>query len=207
MMAPTPLKQTPSQTVGPYFAYGLTPEQYRYDFPSLFSERLAEPHCAGQHILITGQVFDGQGAPVADALLEFLQADANGAYVRDAATARQTGFKGFARIGTGGTGSTGTAAEMHYLLHTIKPGRISANDAPHIDLIVLMRGLLLHAYTRLYFDDDAANIGDELLASVPEARRASLLARLQPSDSTHGLPLYRFDIHMQGPHETVFFDL
>lgn len=195
----TTLKQTPSQTVGPYFAYGLCPQQYNYDLKSLFTPVLAEPEVPGTHISIVGNVYDGEGKAISDAMIEFVQADASGRYVENAAQARESGFRGFARCGTG------TDAQARFVIETVKPGAVEPGSAPYIDVIVLMRGMLVHAFTRLYFDDEAAaNAADPVLAQVPEARRETLVAKRLAGISSH---VYRFDIHMQGPKETVFFDL
>lgn len=194
----TLLKQTPSQTVGPFFAYGLTPEQYQYDMRSAFTPVIAEERVPGEHILLAGQVLDGAGKPVQDALLELFQADAAGLHAESVQQIAATGFTGFGRVGTG------TDARQRYVVHTVKPGA-SAGQAPHIEVILTMRGMLNHLYTRIYFDDEAAaNAGDPLLQSVPEARRATLLAR---REAANGCVVYHFDIHMQGDRETVFFDV
>ena len=193
-------KQTPSQTVGPFFAYGLTPEQYGYDMASLAGPRLAGEGVAGERITIEGRVLDGEGAPIEDALIEIWQADASGRYA-DAEDLRASNqaFTGFGRCGTG------TDPDKRFRFESIKPGPVDAEQAPHITLVVFMRGLLSHAYTRLYFADEAeANARDPVLASVPAERRDTLIA--QREDRAEG-PLYRFDIHMQGARETVFFDL
>ncbi|WP_394777600.1 protocatechuate 3,4-dioxygenase subunit alpha [Undibacterium sp.] len=193
------LKQTPSQTVGPYFAYGLTPQQYNYDMPSIFDAVIADNNAKGEHIQIIGQVLDGAGKPVGDAMLEFLQADADGHYISSTDEIVANGFTGYARIGTG------TDAQQRYTLHTVKPGVVNPGQAPHINIIVFMRGLLVHAYTRLYFDDETrANSEDDILNSVPVERRHTLIARREPQAGTM---VYRFDIQMQGPEETVFFDV
>jgi protocatechuate 3,4-dioxygenase, alpha subunit len=192
------LKQTASQTVGPYFAYGLVPSQYGFDYPSLFGAELVSAATAGEHITITGCVFDGAGKPIMDALLEISQADAKGKFVNTRAQKIKTGFSGFGRCGTG------TLAGNHYMFKTIKPGAIGAGQAPFVDLIVTMRGLLNHLFTRIYFSDEAtANATDKVLLSVPAERRASLIAKRAEAD---GQVQYRFDIHMQGDDETVFFD-
>lgn len=194
----TRLQQTPSQTVGPYFAYGLTPTQYGYDLPSLFSPVLAQPHAQGEHIRITGQVFDGAGQSVLDALVEISQSDASGQPVTSVAEAQARGFTGFGRCGTG------TLAGNHFGFDTVKPGA-AAGQAPFINVCVTMRGLLVHTFTRIYFDDELeANAQDAVLASVPAGRRATLLAR---RETTGAGVVYRFDVHMQGDRETVFFDL
>jgi protocatechuate 3,4-dioxygenase, alpha subunit len=195
----TPLKQTPSQTVGPYFAYGLCPQQYDFDFKSLFTPVLAQREAAGEHVTIVGQVFDGDGKPVGDAMLEMSQVDSAGRYPASRAEAQSSGFHGFARVGTG------TDPQLRFVVETVKPGRVAPDEAPHIDVIVTMRGMLLHTFTRIYFDDEAAaNERDAVLSSVPAQRRATLVAR---REGAAGSTVYRFDIHMQGPKETVFFDL
>ena len=192
------LHQTPSQTVGPFFAYGLVPAQYGYDLPSLFGPVLAQPHAAGEHIVLTGRVLDGAGQAVVDALVEISHVDASGQPVTTVAGAQASGFTGFGRCGTG------TLADQFYAFNTVKPGAI-AGQAPFINVCVTMRGLLVHTFTRIYFDDEAtANNIDTVLASVPVERRGTLLA--QRSHTPAG-PVYRFDIHMQGAQETVFFDL
>jgi len=91
------------------------------------------------------------------------------------------------------------------VFHTVKPGAEAAGEAPHINVIVLMRGLLLHTFTRIYFSDEAeANAKDAVLDSVPAERRDTLIAKRSESG---GAVTYRLDIHMQGPAETVFFDV
>ncbi|OXH84486.1 protocatechuate 3,4-dioxygenase subunit alpha, partial [Burkholderia multivorans] len=101
---------------------------------------------------------------------------------------------------------TGTDPQHRYVVETVKPGRIGAADAPHVNVTVMMRGILTHAFTRLYFDDEAAaNANDAVLNAVPAERRATLVAK---RDALPGRPVvYRFDIRMQGPDETVFFDV
>ncbi|MEO7402000.1 MAG: protocatechuate 3,4-dioxygenase subunit alpha [Polaromonas sp.] len=197
----TVLKQTPSQTVGPYFAYGLTPTQYGYDLKSLFTPVLAQPHAQGEHLRLTGQVFDGAGKSVLDAIVEISQPDASGQPVSSVADAEASGFTGFGRCGTG------TLPANHFEFHTVKPGA-AAGQAPFINVCVTMRGLLLHTFSRIYFDDEAAaNSQDVVLSSVPAERRPTLIAR---RESTGAGPVYRFDIHMQDSvhgQETVFFDL
>jgi protocatechuate 3,4-dioxygenase, alpha subunit len=195
----TRLLQTPSQTVGPYFAYGLTPTQYGYDLKSLFTPVIAQPQAQGEHIRITGQVFDGAGQSVLDALVELSHVDASGQPVRSRGEAISRGFTGFGRCGTG------TLAGNAFTFHTIKPGPAALGEAPFINVCVMMRGLLVHTFTRLYFDDETeANSRDPVLASVPESRRNTLLAH-RTTDSAG--TVYRLDIHMQGERETVFFDM
>jgi len=180
---------TPSQTVGPFFHFGLIctpPEGPPADV-------------AGERIRITGDVRDGAGSPITDALIEFWQADASGHYAHpdDPGAVVPGGFDGFARVATD--------ADGRYLLVTIKPGRVPAPDgstqAPHLLVGVLARGLLQRLVTRLYFADEPSNDTDAILRLVPEARRTTLLAR------TVGEGEYRFDIVLQGNGETVFFDV
>ena len=195
-MAP---KQTPSQTVGPFFAYGLTPEQYDYAFTSVAGPILTTNEADGERIVIEGRVLDGEGQAVNDALLEIWQADGQGRYAHPAdPRGSNSGFRGFGRVGTG------TDPEQRFRFETVKPGAPAPGQAPHVNLVVFMRGLLSHLYTRIYFDDEAeANGADPVLAAVPEERRETLIAHRD--ESAEGA-LYRFDLHLQGAHETVFFD-
>ncbi len=190
-------KQTPSMTIGPFFAYGLTPEQYGYPFASIATGHMADEAAGGAPIRIIGRVLDGEGAAISDALIEIWQADAQGRYRGSREPGSNAGFVGFGRQGTG------TDPENRFIFDTIKPGAVDAEQAPHVSVIVFMRGLLLHAYTRIYFSDEAeANARDPVLNSVPEERRATLIAERQEDGAT-----YRFDIRMQGEGETVFFDV
>ena len=193
----TKLRQTPSQTVGPYFAYGLSPEQYGYqqNLSSIAGRQMAEGDVEGERIRVEGRVFDGKGDPISDALIEVWQADHRGRYAHPAdPRGSNNTFKGFGRCGTG------TDPQNRFWFDTIKPGQIEPGQAPHLNVIVSMRGMLLHAFTRIYFPDEAANATDKVLAAVPAERRDTLIATHQ------GGNVYRFDIHMQGENETVFFD-
>ena len=128
---------------------------------------------------IAGQVFDGAGEPIRDAMIETWQADPKPG----------PGFRAFTRAGT--------ADEGRWAIRTLRPG----GETPFLDVSVFARGMLHRCVTRIYFADQAeANAADPVLATVPEERRGSLLA--QPVDGG-----YRFDIHLQGPSETVFFDV
>ena len=197
-------KQTPSMTVGPWFSYGLTPEDYGRK--GLATGAIAGPGVPGQHITLSGCVYDGAGKPIPDAMLEIWQANADGRYAH-AADARaavplQAGFSGFGRAST--------ATDGCYSFTTIKPGRVPAPgsgrgnvmQAPHLNLTVFARGLLSHLFTRLYFSDEAAaNAEDPILSLVEPARRGTLIA--QRAASGDG---YKLDIHLQGDDETVFFE-
>ena len=194
------LKQTPSQTVGPFFAYGLTAPQYGYEFSGIASDILDGDLVPGERIRIVGRVYDGAGDAIPDAMIEIWQADGEGRYAHPAdGRGSNQAFRGFGRFGTG------TDPERRFHFQTIKPGSIDGAQAPHINVVVFMRGMLTHAYTRLYFSDEAeANARDPVLSNVPEARRRTLVAARE--DSPAGV-LYHFDIRMQGEDETVFFDV
>jgi len=178
---------TPSQTVGPFFDYALP-----YDG----GERLVPPGDPDA-IRIAGRVFDGEGAPVDDALIEVWQANRHGRYRhpedRREELPLEDGFTGFGRCPTD--------AEGRFEFVTVKPGAVDG-QAPHIGVCVLARGLLRHLYTRLYFPDEAAaNEADPVLASIDDpVRRATLIAR--PLDG-----VLAFDIHLQGERQTAFLDV
>ncbi len=185
------LPTTPSQTVGPFFAIGLPWE----------GGPLAAAADVPGAMRIRGTVYDGAGTPVSDALVETWQADPEGRFADlhgHGGPSALAGFRGFARCGAEqGDGS--------FEIRTVKPGCLpgphGARQAPHIDVSVFARGLLHRCVTRMYFaDEHEANAADPVLASVPAARRETLLAA--PIDGG-----YRFDIHLQGLKETVFFAL
>jgi protocatechuate 3,4-dioxygenase, alpha subunit len=191
---------TPSQTVGPYFAYCLTPKDY--DTREIFSSDLTVPAVGGQRIRIVGRVLDGDGVGVGDAMIEIWQADPEGRYAHPA-DARPKGNTGFA-----GFGRAPTTADGLFAFTTVKPGPVPGPEgrpqAPHIAVTVFARGLLKHLYTRIYFEDEAANAQDPILALVPDAdARQTLIARRLPAERE---PTYRFDIRLQGEGETVFFE-
>ena len=199
------LRQTPSQTVGPFFAYSLTAEQYGYPFNSIINDSLIESSLnptacvtAGERIYITGTVYDGKGDSISDAIVELFQADANGQYRTTPINHKNDGFTGFGRLGTG------TNPEHRFTFTTIKPGSVEG-QAPHIDVLLMMRGSLRNLYTRLYFSDNmVANEQDDLFKSIPENRRKTLIAnRLE----ANGFVFYEFNIRMQGDDETVFFEV
>lgn len=187
------IRQTPSQTVGPFFAYGLTAEQYKYDFSSILDHSLIGDHPKGNRIEIVGQVFDGDGKAIHDAMVELWQADESGNYRSAPIEKTNDDFKGYGRLGTG------TDPRYNFRFTTIRPGAVKG-QAPHINVILFMRGSLLHMYTRLYFSDQN-NGNDPLLSKVEPNRRATLIAQKEDNNA------YRFDIHMQGSKETVFFEL
>jgi protocatechuate 3,4-dioxygenase alpha subunit len=172
---------TPSQTVGPFFGVGLPFEK---------GEQIAAPGSAGV-IRIEGQVLDGNGEPVPDALLEIWQPDDHGRY-RTVADGAGTGF---------GRCRTDSEGAFHFM--TVKPGAVPAPDgraqAPHLNVTVFARGLLRHLVTRIYFPDETeANATDPALNLVEPARRETLIAK-----NCGGV--LHFDIRLQGERETVFF--
>jgi protocatechuate 3,4-dioxygenase alpha subunit len=185
-----PLHQTPSQTVGPFLNIGLIHGEKQ--------NILANEHTAGKRIRLVGVVYDGKGNPIEDALLEIWQADANGIYPHSADPRHSEAdphFRGFGRSHSEEGGS--------YEFHIVKPGGRDGH-APFLNLHLFARGMLLHAQTRVYFEDEVANGTDPVLLSVPVERRGTLLARLEEEGE---IPVYRFDIHLQGEQETVFFEL
>jgi protocatechuate 3,4-dioxygenase, alpha subunit len=188
---------TPSQTVGPFFAYCLTPKAYGY--AEVVTNDLVTEDAAGERIRIEGRVFDGDGQPISDAMIEIWQADGEGRYASPADTRAHpnTRFKGFGRSDCDGEG--------RYRFTTVKPGPVPGpggmDQAPHVNVGIFARGLLKRLFTRIYFADEAANASDPILALVPEDARATLIAR-----RTSAEPTYTFDIHLQGENETVFFD-
>ena len=194
------LKQTPSQTAGPFFAFALSAPQYGYPHDAIAAGNLAEGDIAGERIEIAGQVLDGANNPISDAMIEIWQADSEGRYAHpaDPRPSNQK-FRGFGRFGTG------TEPDNRFIFRTVKPGSVDGIQAPHVNFIVFMRGLLTHAYTRCYFSDEAdRNMRDPVLQAVPSSRQQTLIAHREDSPSG---ARYRFDIRMQGEAETVFFDV
>jgi protocatechuate 3,4-dioxygenase, alpha subunit len=191
------LPLTGSQTVGPFFG----PAMLRDD---MLRQRLDGPGTTGRPIRIEGQVLDGDGAPVPDALVEIWQANAHGRYDHPADTRDlplEAGFCGFGRAGTDDEG--------RFWFETVKPGPVPGPDgaaqAPHLVVTLFARGLTNHVVTRLYFGDEPANDRDPILARVPAPRRATLLAR--PAGGAAARALYRWDVRLQGEGETAFFNL
>ncbi len=187
------MTQTPSQTIGPYFAYGLTPGQYGYQLGNICGPQLADASAKGENITIKGRVLDVYGVSINDAMIEIWQADSKGEFHKE----KNNGFISFGRCGTG------MNDENKFEFHTVKPGPVEGH-APFVNVIVFMRGLLSHMYTRIYFaDENNANANDETLNAIEESRRSTLIAHRSEND---GRVVYEFDIHMQGESETVFFD-
>jgi protocatechuate 3,4-dioxygenase alpha subunit len=189
---------TPSQTVGPFFAFALTPAEW--GFAALAGNNLLAEGVTGERVSIEGRVFDGNDQPIPDALVEIWQADAAGRYPGSGtAPLPNTRFTGFGRCATD--------PEGRYSFTTVKPGPVAGPDgrmqAPHIDVGVFARGLLNRLFTRIYFADEPANETDPILALVPPERRATLTARRGAAGAAQSA--YVFDIRLQGASETVFF--
>ena len=186
--------QTPSQTVGPFFHFCL---------PYEGGEVLVNDKTQGERILIEGRVIDGDGEPLNDALIEIWQANAAGRY--DHPDDKQNkpldpAFQGFGRCPSDEKG--------RYHFRTIRPGSVpgpgNTLQAPHINVIVMARGMLRHLVTRIYFEDEKLNVDDPILARISEPeRRKTLIARRRNGKET----TYIFDIILQGRGETVFFEV
>lgn len=183
------MKQSASQTVGPYFRIGLI-----YGQPQ---NELVQEETSGEHIKITGFVLNGDGQPITDAMVEIWQPDANGIYNHPSDPLQAQAdphFRGFGRAETRNEG--------RYEFKTIKPGGRDG-QAPYINVNVFSRGMLTHALTRIYFADEPANETDAVLNAVDGDRRHTLIA--VPEQSGDG-STFRFDIRIQGNEETVFFN-
>jgi len=184
-------RATSSQTVGPFFSIGVS---------RLNQNELAAPDVAGERITIRGRVLDGDGNPVPDSLLEIWQANSHGKYAHPEDTQQkpiEPAFKGFGRIPTDENGN--------FQFTTIKPGEVPGpggkSQAPHLLVSFFARGLLRRLVTRIYFPDDPANSADFALNLVEPARRAALIAR-----KTSEPGVLEWNVILQGPEETVFFD-
>jgi protocatechuate 3,4-dioxygenase alpha subunit len=186
------LRATTSQTVGPFFSIGME---------RLNCMELAVPGIAGERVTIEGRVLDADGVGVPDAIIELWQANSQGKYAHPEDTqnkAVEAGFQGYGR--------TPTDEDGKFTFITIKPGAVPGPDgklqAPHIVVSVFMRGLMRRVVTRIYFPDQAGNAEDFVLGLVEAGRRGTLIARRVPGVDG----LLRWDVIMQGPGETVFFD-
>jgi protocatechuate 3,4-dioxygenase, alpha subunit len=200
---------TPSQTVGPFFAYGLAPNSRcqwdpngHYSWKQTVGADLVTPDATGQKIRIEGCITDGDGKAINDAMIEIWQADSQGRY------AHARGEKPRPNAKFTGFGRSATDKDGVFSFDTVKPGAVAGPSdkpqAPHIVVCIFSRGMLRQVYTRLYFSDEAANGADAILNLVPADRRGTLIAHKQPGGV---IPLYRFDIRVQGNNETVFFDI
>lgn len=199
------LRESASQTAGPYVHIGLAPGAAGFDiYKQELGHDIAGPNAAGERIRVEGLVIDGTGSPVKDVLLEVWQANADGVYAHPEGGGEvEEGFRGWGRVITDfDTGEWG--------FDTIKPGmtrgRNVGTQAPHLNLWIVARGINVGLNTRMYFDDEkAANAADPVLNLIEwENRRGTLMARRSAQD---GVVVYRFDIRLQGENETVFFDV
>ena len=188
-------KQTPSQTVGPFYAIGLTRKPMHV---------MATDATQGQRIRIEGQVFDGDGVAIPDVMVEIWQANADGRYNHPDDKQEKPLDPTFT-----GWGRSGTDEKCFYSFETIKPGSVPGNDesvqAPHVNVCVMARGMLVHAFTRMYFADEPANANDPVLNSIKNKQRRQTLIAAPGMEI--GKTVYRFDIRLQGENETVFFDM
>ncbi|MDK3073845.1 protocatechuate 3,4-dioxygenase subunit alpha [Sedimentitalea sp. JM2-8] len=199
------LKESASQTAGPYVHIGLAPgaagfEIYRQEL----GRDMTGPNAKGERIRVEGRIIDGMGAPIKDVLLEVWQANADGHYAHPEGGGEvEEGFRGWGRvISDFDTGEWG--------FDTVKPGatrgRNVGTQAPHLNLWIVARGINIGLNTRMYFSDEAeANAADPVLNLIEwENRRGTLIAERTERD---GMPVYRFDVRLQGEDETVFFDV
>ena len=191
------LRETPSQTAGPYVHIGCTPNFA--EMSGVYAEDLGKSMktgpVKGEEITITGQVFDGTGTAIRDAMIEIWQADADGGFA-----SAESNFTGWGRCPT--DMETG-----QFQFDTVKPGQVPYMDgrlqAPHITVWIVARGINLGLHTRLYFDDETqSNAADPILTKIEHRNRVpTLIAKKQSGGS------YLFNIHLQGEHETIFFDM
>ncbi|WP_377190758.1 protocatechuate 3,4-dioxygenase subunit alpha [Ruegeria meonggei] len=192
------LKETPSQTAGPYVHIGLAPGVAGFDIyrPELGRD-IAGAQAKGDRISVRGKVLDGTGTPVKDVLIEVWQADAAGTYPGCGEVAPD--FRGWGRV-------IPDFETGEWSFDTVKPGPVAGRSgimmAPHITLWLVARGINVGLTTRLYFaDEQAANLNDPVLNLIEQDSRRKTLIAQKNGDS------YRFDIHLQGDNETVFFDV
>ena len=197
------LKESASQTAGPYVHIGLTPNfaEITGVYPEDLGTSMINDKTKGERITVVGQVIDGTDTPLKDVLIEIWQADAGGLFNSPSETrgSADPNFTGWGRCPA--DQETG-----EFRFETIKPGRVPARDgklmAPHINFWIVARGINLGLNTRMYFaDEEKANAEDPVLARVEhQVRVPTLLAKKDGNG-------YRFDIHLQGEKETIFFDI
>lgn len=201
------LRETASQTAGPYVHIGLAPGAAGFDlFEKELGTDIAGPNAKGERITVEGTVIDGMGAPLKDVLIEVWQANAAGIYPHPAdrrADQVEDGFRGWGRIIS--DFNTGL-----FSFETVKPGAVAGRNArpmaPHLNLWIVARGINIGLNTRMYFgDEEEANAKDPVLNLIEQAnRRPTLIAKREERD---GKIVYRFDIRLQGENETVFLDV
>lgn len=199
------LKESPSQTAGPYVHIGLSPGAAGFDiYRQELGHDITGPNAKGEKIRVEGRVIDGTGAPIKDVLLEIWQANADGHYAHpEGGGPVEDGFRGWGRvISDFETGEWG--------FDTVKPGKTRGRNvgtqAPHLNFWIVARGINIGLNTRMYFADETdANAADPVLNLIEwQNRRGTLIAERSERDGT---PVYRFEIRLQGDDETVFFDI
>lgn len=199
------LRESASQTAGPYVHIGLAPGAAGFDiYKQELGWDIAGPNAKGERIRVEGLVIDGIGSPVKDVLLEIWQANSEGHYAHpEGGGPVEDGFRGWGRVIT--DFDTG-----EWAFETVKPGPVMGRNgrqmAPHLNLWIVARGINIGLNTRMYFEDEAtANAADPVINLIEwEKRRATLIAKRSERD---GKTIYRFDIRLQGDDETVFFDI
>ena len=198
----THLHESPSQTAGPYVHIGCVPNFAGISgvYPTDLGSKMVRDGALGERITITGTVFDGTGTPLRDAMLEIWQADENGIYPSgDPRGAGDPNFTGWGR-------ATGDYDTGMWSFDTIKPGAVPFPDgrmmAPHVTLWIVARGINIGLHTRMYFPDDPLLASDPWLTRIEHQNRVPTLLAKAISPGT-----YQFDIHLQGPNETIFFDV
>jgi len=198
-----PLKESASQTAGPYVHIGCTPNFAGISgvYDRDLGAGMVDPRTRGERITLSGRVIDGANTPLRDAMVEVWQADAAGLYNSPAETrgTADPNFSGWGRCPAG-------ADTGEFVFHTIKPGRVPYRDgrlmAPHINFWIVARGINLGLQTRMYFaDEPEANAQDPMLSRIEHRHRIeTLMARREGS-------AYVFEIHLQGDRETIFLDI
>lgn len=199
------LRETASQTAGPFVHIGLAPGAAGFDiYRRELGHDIAGPNASGTRIRVEGRVIDGMGSPVKDVLLEVWQADAAGHHAHpEGGGAVEDGFRGWGRV-------IPDFETGKWAFDTVKPGAVPGRggrvQAPHLSLWIVARGINLGLNTRMYFgDEDAANAADPVLGLIEwDHRRATLIASHELRD---GMPVYHFDIRLQGDDETVFLEI
>lgn len=197
------LRETPSQTAGPYVHIGLTPNFCDIGgvYESDLGTKMVNDKTLGERITVTGRIFDGAGALVRDAVVEIWQADSTGLY-NSPSEMRGTAdpnFTGWGRCPT-------RADDGIYSFETVKPGKVPFKDgrkmAPHITFWIVARGINIGLHTRMYFPEETeANAADPLLARIEHRERVATLIAAKDGSA------YTFDIRLQGDGETVFLDI
>jgi len=197
----TQLKESPSQTAGPYVHIGCVPNfcDITGVYPEDLGAQMVNAYTKGERITLRGTVFDGTGTAIKDAMVEIWQADADGIYPgNDPRGVADPNFTGWGR--KAGDYDTG-----EWVFHTIRPGAVPFPDgrmmAPHISLWIVARGINIGLNTRMYFPD-SDNSADPLLTRIEHQNRVATLIAEKEADG-----VYRFDIYLQGEKETVFLDV